>query len=67
MDFINKRIRRDINVLEKDNKVIVIDKNTIYCFINGPNDTQYVGGVWKIIISFPKEYPFKSPSIGFVD
>ena len=26
MDFINKRIRRDINVLEKDNKVIIFSR-----------------------------------------
>tara|TARA_B110000977_G_scaffold39700_1_gene53317 strand:+ start:5053 stop:5484 length:432 start_codon:yes stop_codon:yes gene_type:complete len=67
MEFTNKRIDRDIQVLNKVSKVIIIDKNTIYCYINGPDDTRYKNGVWKIIISFPREYPFKSPSIGFVD
>jgi len=67
MEFVNKRINRDIDVLKKNNKIVIIDEGTIYCFISGPNDTPYEKGIWKIIISFPKEYPFKSPSIGFVD
>ena len=67
MEFANRRVRRDIEVLKENCKIAIIDENTIYCFINGPEDTPYENGTWKIIISFPKEYPFKSPSIGFVD
>uniref|UniRef100_A0A6C0B3L7 UBC core domain-containing protein n=1 Tax=viral metagenome TaxID=1070528 RepID=A0A6C0B3L7_9ZZZZ len=67
MEFANKRIQRDIEVLKENSQISIIDENTVYCYIDGPNDTVYENGTWKIIISFPKEYPFKSPSIGFVD
>ena len=67
MNFANKRIGRDIIVLKETREVDIIDKNTVHCRIGGPDDTIYQGRRWKIMISFPKEYPFKSPSIGFID
>lgn len=44
-----------------------INNNIFFVQINGPNDSLYKNGVWDIRIELPLEYPYKSPSIGFLN
>ena len=64
----SKRILLDMKLLQEMNiEHEIIDLNSLTCVIKGPSDTIYENGTWKVSITFPKNYPFKSPSIGFLD
>jgi len=67
MEFSNKRARRDVSMIVNKQDMVIMDNCSLYYTITGPDDTPYAEGRWKISVSFPKEYPFKSPSIGFLD
>lgn len=67
-----KRIKNELKELLKQNFVnctAVPDENDLfhwYGTIIGPSDTPYEGGIFKIDIIFPPEYPFDPPSIKFI-
>ena len=42
-------------------------KNEFEIDFNGPIGSLYADGAWKIRVTLPPDYPFKSPSIGFIN
>ena len=65
-----KRKLRDIkNLLTSEYKILERNdsKNTFVVLFTGPKDSIYENGFWKVFVSLPEEYPFKSPSIGFLN
>lgn len=42
-------------------------RQEFYVRFKGPTETPFEGGLWKIHVELPDQYPYKSPSIGFVN
>ncbi|GAA0160888.1 hypothetical protein Leryth_000094 [Lithospermum erythrorhizon] len=64
--------RREMDLMKlmmSDYKVELINDEMHQFFVhfNGPSDSIYDGGVWKVRVELPDAYPYKSPSIGFVN
>ncbi|CAN6836497.1 hypothetical protein HID58_063590 [Brassica napus] len=64
--------RREMDMMKlmmSDYKVDTIndDLQMFYVTFHGPTDSLYEGGVWKIKVELPEAYPYKSPSVGFVN
>ncbi|XP_071178272.1 uncharacterized protein [Mytilus edulis] len=41
------------------------DLYTWECKITGPDKSSYAGGVFVVLIRFPRDYPFKPPTVNF--
>ena len=68
-----KRIERELRELSKSAiaNVTAGPKNESDLFeweaiIIGPGDSPFQGGIFKLNINFPSDYPFKPPKVGFV-
>ncbi|KAI9755854.1 MAG: Ubiquitin-conjugating enzyme E2 8 [Lichina confinis] len=42
-------------------------RQEFYVRFKGPEETPFAGGLWKVHVELPDQYPYKSPSIGFVN
>lgn len=66
----SKRKERDIMRLLMTNYKVQQNVDNPYEFtvdFHGPKDTPYEGGLWQVRVMLPDMYPYKSPSIGFVN
>ncbi|XTI82307.1 ubiquitin-conjugating enzyme E2 [Cenococcum geophilum] len=67
-----RRIETDVGLgrLMSDYEVTLVNDNStqeFYVRFKGPDETPFSGGLWKIHVELPDQYPYKSPSIGFVN
>jgi len=74
--MISKRLRRDfIEVIENAKKGkscyientidTKIDMQHFSVLLKGPEKTPYFGGLWKLDIKIPSDYPFSAPIVKF--
>ncbi|KAJ2079636.1 ubiquitin-conjugating enzyme E2 H [Coemansia sp. RSA 988] len=65
-----RRIETDVmKLLMSDYDVTLVNDSMqeFYVIFKGPKDTPFAGGEWKIHVELPEQYPYRSPSIGFVN
>jgi len=70
----NNRILSDIKELVRNDMPDIIEKveinEDIYkphiIYMKGPVDTPYEGGIFKISMQMPADYPYKPPSMSFM-
>ncbi|KAG8382211.1 hypothetical protein BUALT_Bualt05G0053100 [Buddleja alternifolia] len=66
----SKRREMDLmKLMTTDYKVEMINDGMqeFYVEFHGPKDSPYQGGVWRVRVELPDAYPYKSPSIGFIN
>lgn len=58
-----------MKLLMSDHEVELVNDNMqeFHVKFRGPKDTPYENGVWRLHVELPDNYPYKSPSIGFVN
>jgi len=65
-----RRIESDVmKLMMTDHEVTLVQDSMLefYVKFDGPKDSPYEGGVWKVHVEIPDGYPYKSPSIGFIN
>ncbi|PIC37183.1 hypothetical protein B9Z55_015900 [Caenorhabditis nigoni] len=64
-----RRVETDVlQLIAKNHDVEMVNNLTEFIVkFHGPPDSEYEDGVWKIRVELPEKYPFKSPSIGFLN
>ncbi len=70
MNVRNKRKMIDIQQVVSNGYQIFYSAggtDEIFIIFNGPDNTPYQGGIWKIRIRFPPQYPYKGPIINFMN
>eukprot|EP01134_Creolimax_fragrantissima_P007691 CFRG7691T1 len=63
-----RRIETDVmKLMMSDHELTLVNDSMMefFIFFDGPKDSPYEGGRWKIKCELPNGYPYKSPSIGF--
>ena len=62
-----KRIHTDISNLIRLNKDTKVDGMVLIVPVKGPKDSYYENGSWLVRIEMSEQYPYKSPSVGFLN
>ncbi|CDW91337.1 ubiquitin-conjugating enzyme [Stylonychia lemnae] len=68
---VNKRKEKDVmKLLISDYDVVCVNEilnNEFIIRLRGPANSNYDGGQWFVRVMLPEQYPYKSPSIGFIN
>ncbi|OXG80045.1 ubiquitin-conjugating enzyme E2 H [Cryptococcus neoformans A2-102-5] len=65
-----RRVDTDVmKLLMSDYDVTLVNNKMSEFFVKfkGPTETPFANGVWKIHVELPEQFPYKSPSIGFMN
>eukprot|EP00054_Salpingoeca_dolichothecata_P004800 m.31943 g.31943 ORF g.31943 m.31943 type:complete len:186 (-) comp14869_c0_seq1:141-698(-) len=65
-----RRIESDVMKLMMTGHEVSLKNDCMLEFFvkfHGPKNSPYEGGVWKVHVEIPDGYPYKSPSIGFMN
>jgi ubiquitin-conjugating enzyme E2 H len=66
----SRRREQDVmKLMMSDYKVELVEDNIseFHVVFKGPPESPYEGGVWRVHVELPEAYPYKSPSIGFIN
>ena len=65
-----RRIIKDITECKNNGMDIEYNESNytkILCYMNGPPDSEYEGGIFKLSIEFGEDFPFRAPQINFIN